>query len=155
MLSLISQNKIFIVLSIVAVFLAGLFQNTELVSFYGIKINLVLVLTLAFGIFIEDLWHYLALSLVGILMLKTALGLDSQTLALLIILLAAFYFKDHLFGKPIINLVFLIIVGTLLFYLFLDPRFLISGIFILFLELIYNVITGLVAYLTLEKIYYV
>ncbi len=155
MLSPISQNKIFIVFSLVAVFLAGLIQNTELADFYGVKINLVLILVLALGMLVSDLWHYLALSLTGVWLLKTASGVDSQSLVLLIIFLAAFYFKDHLFGKPVINLIFLIISGTLLFYLLIDPKFLISGAVLLFFELIYNVLGGLAAYLIFEQIAYV
>lgn len=149
------RSKSFITLSIVAVFFAGLLQNTELISFYGVKINLVLVLVLLLGIFIDSFWQYLTLSLIGVLMIKITPGLDSQTLALLIIFLTAFYFKGHLFGKPIINSVFLIIAGTSLFYLLTDPKFLIHGTAIFSLELVYNAIGGLVGYLILEKIYYV
>ena len=139
--------------AVILVLVSALLQNTEFLSFYGIKINLVLALLLTFGFFIHNFWHYLTLSLEGILLLKISPGLDKQTLALFILVIAAFYLKKYLFWQPIINNVFLIIVATALFYLLIDFDFLIYNTATIILEAVYNVICGLVLYLILKRIY--
>lgn len=154
-LPITSQNKnlVLFLIGAASVLLGALLQSTELLTFYETKLNLVLVLVLTFGFFLNNFWHYLILSLVGVLILKIAPGLDIQTLVLLILLLAAFYLKKYLFTQPIINNAFLIAAGTLLFYIFADFNFLIYNTPTVLLEIIYNTIGGLIVFSLLEKSY--
>jgi hypothetical protein len=126
-------------------------QSTDWLSFFGVKINLLLVLVLVLGLFLKSFWHYAFIALTVVAILKIGPLWNRQSLALLGIFLAAFYFKKYLFGKPILNNTVLIAAGTLLFYLFSDPAFLIQNSLILIQELIYNLIGGWILFLILEK----
>lgn len=144
------ELKIFIT-GIVLVFLGGLLQNTEFITLYGVKMNLVLVLLLTFGFFINNPWHYLILALEGTLLLKVSPGLDTQTLVLLVLIFLAFWLRKYLAWQPIISNVFLIAVATTLFHLLIDFNFLIYNTPTILLEVLYNIIGGLILYLILEK----
>ncbi len=139
--------------AIILILLAGLLQNTELPSFYGVKINLVLVLLLTLSFFISDPRYYLVLALEGALLLKVSPGLDAQTIALLLLALSAFYLKKYLAWQPALSNVFLIAAATILFYIPVDFNFVIYNTPVLILEAIYNTLGGLVLYFALEKIY--
>ncbi len=149
------QNKELLIFltGIILVLLAGLLQNTELISFYSVKVNLVLILLLVLIFFVHDLRYYLILALEGVLLLKVAPGLDVQTLVLLFLVLAAFYLKKRLVWQPVFSNALLIAVATVLFYALADFNFMIYSTPTLILEIIYNTIGGSALYLALERVY--
>lgn len=134
------------------VFLASLIQNTDLISFFGVKANLILALVITLGLFIHNPWHYIILSIIGTAFLKPS-GWDRESLVLLALFIAAPHFKKYLFGQQAFNNIFLILTATTVFYLVVNPGFLISQSAIVLLELIYNLIAGSALYVILEKKY--
>lgn len=141
-----SKQSLLFLSGLAAAIAAALLQKTDLISFFGVKVNLSLVLVLVFGLFLKSFWHYAAIALTIAAILK------QQSLALLMVFLLAFLSKKYLFGKPILNNTFLILAGTFLFYFFSDAGFLVQSPIIFIQELIYNLITGWILFLILEKI---
>lgn len=146
------MNKVFLFLGVAAVFLAALVQNTEAAVFYGVKINLVLILVIVLGLFTKNFREYLIFVLTGVAMIKPAPGIDFMSGVFFVLLIGSFYLKNLLSGKPMANAVLLIFSSTILFYLITAPRFLTAATASFLLELIYNAIGGLILYLILEKI---
>lgn len=118
-------------------------QNTNWLSFWGVKINLTMILVLILSLFLKNFWQYAVIALTAAWILKTA--------PLLGVFLAAFYFKKYLTGKLIVNSTALILSGTFIFYLLSDPGFLIKSPLIFIQELIYNLAGGWILLLMLEK----
>lgn len=143
---MIAGYRTFFIISAFFILISGLLQKTQLADFYGIKVNLVLVLILILAILIDNPWHYLVLVFWGSLLLKIGSGLSWQNLILVLVAAAAFFGKKYLAGKPMVNVLVLIIGGTAIFYALLDFRFLISYPAAILTEIIYNTAAALIFY---------
>lgn len=148
-----AKEKELLIIGFLLVFFAALLQNTELASFFSVKINLVLALVITLSLFIRNPWHYAVLAITGVAFLKLSSGPDWQSFVLLVLLASAFYFKKHLFGQPAMNNLFLILAATLIFYLAVNGKFLVNRPAAVFSELIYNLAVGSILYFILDKKY--
>ncbi|MEK7555283.1 MAG: hypothetical protein AAB516_00450 [Patescibacteria group bacterium] len=117
------------------------FLQTVDFSIFGVKPNLALVAVIAAAFFISDIWEGVLLAVIAALILKFSPGFSKEILIFFLIVAAAIIAKKYLPWRSMINLIFLIISATLLFYVFSFPTSIISGIFIQ--ELIYNILIGI------------
>ncbi|TSC95491.1 MAG: hypothetical protein Athens071426_546 [Parcubacteria group bacterium Athens0714_26] len=140
-------------ISILLVLAAALIQSTDLINFYGVKPNLVLVMVAVFLFFTDNFWEYLVISLGGIAALKFVSAFEKESLVLFILLAAAYIFKKYLLHKSFIHILLLITFLTTLFYLLINFNFIILNPLIFILELVYNNFIGLAIYLSANFIY--
>ena len=146
-----SKQSLLFISGLAAAVVAALLQKTDLLVFFGVKINLSLALVLTLSLFLKNFWHYAVIAFAAAAVL-TAPFWNRQSLILLGIFLAVFYCKRYLFGKPIFNNTVLILAGAFLFYLFSDPEFLIWLPVIFIQEAIYDLIVGWISFLIYETI---
>lgn len=132
---------------------AALIQSTDLINFYGVKPNLVLVIVAVFLFFTDNFFEYLIISLSGIAALKFVSALEKESVVLFILLAVAYIFKKYLLHKSLIHILLLITFLTALFYFLIDFNFIILNPLIFILELVYNNFIGLALYLSANFIY--
>jgi hypothetical protein len=125
-------------LFLLTIFLA-LLQNTNLLIFYGIKPNLVLVFLIALSFFITDIFIYLYFVLVGVIFL----GFEQLAIALPAIL--SFAVGRRLHWQPFFNNLLLVSAGTIVFYLLVGWSSVVLG------EIIYNLVVGSAFFALIEK----
>lgn len=125
------------------------FLQTVDFSIFGVKPNLALVAVIAAAFFISDVWEGIFLTAIAVLILKFSPGFNVEILIFSLIAVASVIVKKYLPWHQIINLLFLIIVSTLLFYVFSAPALIISTLFAK--ELFYNIITGFIIFAALNK----
>lgn len=113
-------------------------------SIFGVKPNLALVAIIVVSFFIVNIWEGFLLIAIAALILKFSPGFSVEILIFSLIAAAAIIIKKYLPWRSMINLVFLIIFATLLFYIFSAPSLIISTI--LLKELAYNIIVGLLIF---------
>ncbi|MDD5547515.1 MAG: hypothetical protein PHN74_01250 [Candidatus Pacebacteria bacterium] len=141
------------VLAVALVLIAAILQNTYLVEFYGIKPNFVLAVLLALVVFVDNFWNYLILSFLGVIILKFNPAINKESLLMLFLPILAFYSKKIMIRRSLLNIVLLIGVFTLIFYLVADASFIVKTPFLFILETIYNIFIGSAVYLIADFIY--
>ena len=124
--------------------LAGLFQNTGFFSIFGIKPNLLLAALVALSFFVKDILVYSSFILAAVILLFFQSGIMAEQLVLALIGLAAFPVGRRLPGSPLFNNLLMVGAGTILFYLFVAPSFLISAWPAVIGELVYNLLWGFI-----------
>lgn len=134
------------IVAVILVVLAGLIQNTNALTFWGVKPNLTLVLLITLTFFLGETISYLLLLFLVVVILKRGGGFDAGVLALTVLALASFWFSRKLPGQAFLNNIFLLAAGTLAFYLLTDFRFLGSDFLAVLEEMVYNVILGIVIF---------
>ena len=126
--------------------LGSVLQNTGVLMVRGVKPNLPLVLLVALAFFTSELGHFVLAILLTLLPLELLLDPATIIIAVIIIALGAFLIHNRLPGKPLVNLVLMIGIGTFLFYLIVDPAFLGSDLKTVLVETVYNALGGLLAF---------
>ncbi len=125
----------------VLVFAFAILQTSGFVVF-GIKPNLVLAALVAFAFIAADLVSFTILILAAVIGLRWLTGWDSAILVLSVVSFAVWLFV-HLFpGKEILNLAIAVAAATVIFYLILDPFFILQETAGLAAELVYNLIVS-------------
>jgi len=116
------------------------FWQTSGFSILDIKPNLALVAIIAASFFIDNLWQGIFLVVFSALILKFVPGFEKEILIFSLIGVGAVLIKNRLPWRQFLANIFLVSLGTLIFYLFLAPRLIISVIF--WEELVLNLIFG-------------
>ena len=116
------------------------FWQTSGFSILDIKPNLALVAIIAASFFIDNLWQGIFLVVLSALILKFVPGFEKEILIFSLIGVGAVLIKNRLPWRQFLANIFLVSLGTLIFYLFLAPRLIISVIF--WEELVLNLIFG-------------
>lgn len=132
----------------------GLLQNTNLLTFYQIKPNLMLVFLIASSFFIPSLFIYLGLVLLSGILAGFRNGLELERIVLGLLGIWSFSLGRFLGWKLIYNNFFLIGISTPTFYLLTNPAFILSNWSIVLVELVYNLILGAVVFKVFEKVIY-
>ena len=133
---------------ILLVTMAAFLQQTNFLLIYNVKPNLVLVIIIVMAFFIEFLWYYLLLMLIGLSLIRTSPGFEKEIIVLGFLLLVIFPTKKILPWKPQISIALLTIIATILFYLFSSENIIIKSPALAVTEIFYNVIFGLIIYLS-------
>jgi hypothetical protein len=123
---------------IILVFLFGLLQSFSLVSFMGVKPNLLLSLLVVLLFTTKQFWQYLILILIALVSLNYSSLITRETIIFGTIMLLAFYLKGYLTEHFFLISFFLAIILTTLFYLFIDYQFIFNNINIFLLEVAFN-----------------
>jgi len=124
---------------IILVTIATLLQNTSILAFRGITINLALIILLPLAFFVKDWRQYFLLVLIAglFLFIRPINQLpDWPAIALLGILIITYFIKDKLPLRPYFSVLLLLIITTVVINL---PHFFL-------LEVLINVILGMAAY---------
>jgi len=123
-------------------------------SILSIKPNIALVAIITVSFFATNLWHRIFLVLLSAMILKFAPGFEKEILIFSLIGAAMVISRDYLPWHHFLNNLFLVAVGTLVFYLLLAPNLILSAVFLaeLFLNLVFGVlIFALLKYLWQNK----
>ena len=140
------------------IFLTILFSFVQTTGFsiFGVKPNLALMAVVAVSFFISDIWEGFLLVLMSALILKFGPEVGNKEIIIFSLIGAAAVFsKRYLIWQQLINCLILLVVATLLFYVFLSPSFIFSRIFLQ--EISYNIISGIIIFASLrwlKKIYF-
>ncbi len=117
-------------------------------SIFGIKPNLALISIIATSFFTIDLLEGLLLVLLAALILKFSPGFEKEILFFSLIGLGAIIIKNYLPWHYYLNNIFLIILGTFIFYLLLAHNLILSSVFLK--EVLLNLIFGIVLFVFLN-----
>ncbi len=131
--------------------LAGLLQNTEALSFFGIKPNLLLAMTIAASFFVSEMALYLFLVVAAVFLLKFSGGVELESLVFALAAVSAAWLGGRLHWRPDFNNLVLVAGGTLLFYLIADASYLVASWPQVLLELVYNLAVGMVLFKSFER----
>lgn len=146
-------RRIFFLLPILALFIAATLQSGELITFFGVKPNLVLVLLSTFSFFVPNLLTYAMLVLFGTAVLSFAPGLSWDNAALTLVALLFFYVRDRFLVIGLSASILFAIFGTVLFYLLTSPTMLYDEVGVVLKELIYNALLGVTLF-SLNNLFY-
>lgn len=130
-------------LQVVLVILAALLQGTNIISLFGTKPNLVLLILIPLIFVVNNRLAYVVLVLIAGLFLKTVPGIDWQIGLFILVVLVAYFLSKFLPWQSFFNNLVLLAGATIILSL---PDF--FGI-----ELVYNVILGTGFYYILKKYY--
>lgn len=136
------SSKLKLAAAVFVIILAGLAQNTNLFVVYGIKPNLILSALIALSFFLSDFFIYAGLIVLAIILLTVSGKCCFDSLVFTVIVFAAPFIGRRLHWQPIFNNLLLIGAGTVLFYLFSTPSFLITNWLFVAGELVYNLVAG-------------
>lgn len=130
--------------------LAGLLQNTDVLNFYQIKPNLVLVFLIAISFFIPNFLTYLGLVLVGLILIAFRPGFEPEAAVLGLLAVLSFSLVRFLNLQMVYNNFLLIGASTLLFYLLTAPSFILQNPLLVFGEMVYNLVLGVIFFRIFE-----
>ncbi len=140
-------SRFLIISCLVAVF--SFFQALD-ISFIGVKPNFALIIIVVASFFIADIWEGVFLVAIASLILKFSPHLEKEILIFfatgVLIMVVGKYLPWH----SIVSSLFLIAFYTLVFYLFLFPRFIFSVVFLE--EIIYNLFIGGLTFVILSRL---
>ncbi len=146
------QTKLFI-LAIFALIFAATLQNGSFLFAFGIKPNLVLVLLAIFVFFVQQLFPYAILVLIGATFLRFAPGFGWEVAVLTLVGLLFYYVRDRFLSSGLIGSLVFTLFGTLLFYLLLEPAFLYHEGVVVAKELLYNGLLGAILFVITRSLY--
>jgi hypothetical protein len=135
------NHKLFFI-ALFVLLIAATLQSGELITFLGVKPNLVLVLLAAFSFFIPRFFPYALLSLFGATVLSFAPGVSWEAGALLLVTLFFFYVRDRFLSAGLLASILFSVFGTIAFYLLISPPVLYHEVTVIMKELFYNAALG-------------
>ncbi len=109
-------------------------------SILAIKPNLALVAIIAALFFVDNLWQGIFLVALSALILKFVPSFEKEILIFSLIGVGTVAIKNRLPWHQFLSNIFLVVLGTLIFYLFIAPYLITSVIFLE--ELVLNLIFG-------------
>jgi len=139
-------------IAVIFVLIAGVFQNTSLLQVAGIKPNISLAILITLAFFLDTLLPYLVLVLLTGILLRFEPGFELANLIFTAVVLLFFFLERRLPGQPFLNNLILIAAGTLLFYSLLDWRFLYAEPLTVLGEMLYNIILGALAFFMIGRL---
>lgn len=145
------KAKAMFLTDVVLVFLFGLIQSFSLISFYGVKPNLLLSLLTVLLFSVENFWQYLILVLTALISLKYSNFITKELAIFGIVMLLAFYFKRYLAEHEFLAIFSITVVLTIIFYVAIDYNFIINNLSSFLLELIYNLLASIIFWLMLDS----
>ncbi|MEK7554615.1 MAG: hypothetical protein AAB518_01355 [Patescibacteria group bacterium] len=134
------------------VLLAGIIQSSGIAAVGGVRPNILLVLLLTLVFFFREWKSYAALIAIATIFSKTEIGFSSPYIVIAIISACVFLVKPHFPGHRFFNVILAVIAGTIITYVITDLKFLGNDPFTVMIEVVYNVLVGIVVYLLAERI---
>ncbi len=131
------------IIILVACIALALIQSTDFVNVFGVKPDLLLVGLIVAIAFVPTFIHYCALVILGVLSLRFSLTFGKEFPIVGVIALVAFFISERLPGKAWINMILLIVIGTVAWYFLVDSSFIPEHPGIVFQEIAYNSIVGM------------
>lgn len=132
--------------------LAALFQVSPVFELDGLRPNLVLAALVAFSFFLRESVAYLTAVFLALIVLRFRPEAELTALAMTLVAIAAFFAHNLIPGKPFINNIIIVALGTPLFYLIAESSFLLSGTITVLQEMVYNVFMGAVFFLIAHRL---
>lgn len=137
------KNRI-IVFLLVAV--AAWLQNTEMLTLYGVKPNLALVLLIILAGITSSLVFFSSLVIVSVLVLQNVFFVSWPTIVFILLTFLIFFLLKRLPWRTTINIFTTIVLFSVIFLILVEPLFVINNVRVIIQELIYNVILGIILY---------
>jgi hypothetical protein len=147
----VSAPRLIIVLGILvsAVFLQGSSQ----LSWFGIRPNISLSILTALAFMFSDFFVYAALVFITAAFVGPAPGFSFEELIFVLVLCALFFVRDRLSIRPLFAAVLLVVCGTFIFYLVVDPGFIAADFIAVLIEMFYNTLITLIFYMVFKRIF--
>lgn len=126
------------IFTIILLFLGAFTQDLGGLTFFGVSTNIILALLFTLSFYLDSFRQYLLLVLLGALSIRFYSFFSYQTVVLLAITLSFFWLRTTRFEPKPAFLIGFVIVGTMIFYILLDPTFFWYEFSRVFLEALYN-----------------
>lgn len=130
----------------------ALLQGTPELSWFGVRPNLALSLLTVFAFIYADFFIYAALVFVAIAIVGPAPGFSLEELIFVLVAFVIFFVRDKLSMHPAAIAVILVMCGTFVFYLVVDPGFIAADFFAVLLEMIYNALVTALSFAVLHRL---
>lgn len=141
-------------LAIAAILISiGLVQATDLLKVFGVKPNVLLVMMMALSFFALSFLDYSAFILIATVLAGFESGLAIEQLAIAGVSLGAFLAAPKIHWHPFFTNLAFVFFGTLIFYFLSEAPFIITSAKILALELIYNLLFGILLFQIVKDIF--
>ncbi len=140
------------IILITAVIILGLLQHLDIFNIFGVKPNLIFAFLLAVCFFEVGFLFYLILVGMAYLLLRLNFYFDLSVSALCLLLIFGYGLAKIFPWQQIVNLMFLLIMLNVAFYLTLSPQFLINNTSLLMGEILYNLVLGSIFYSSFRKL---
>ena len=131
---------------VASVIFLSFIQHLGAFSIFTVKPNLVFVFILVLSFFEIEFLLYFILVLISYLFLRSGLAIDWSVLVSSGLLFLGYWLAKILPWQQIFNMMFLIILLTIVFYLIISFQFVINNISLLIGEILYNLLWGLIFY---------
>ncbi len=135
----------------VLILVMGILQNTDLLLIAGVKPNLLLVLMIALAFFVEDAWLYGFYILECVALLASGGLFAPEIVTFVLLLLAAAWVSARWHTQAILTAGLVFAASTVFFYIFSEPTYLLSSPGLIGIELVYNVVVGLLLFKICEN----
>lgn len=139
---LVNLRKLFLIVALVAVISA---QSLNLFSVFNIKVNAILAFLVVLTFFLEKEKNYFIILFLTALIAPISAGFSTDFFAILAVGLFAFFLRKKFLSPSVSTNAISVALSTLIFYLILSPRLIISQVFLI--ELALNEIAGLILFL--------
>ncbi|MCL5017555.1 MAG: hypothetical protein M1155_02765 [Patescibacteria group bacterium] len=143
--------NIFLITDLFLVVFFGLIQSLPLISFYGVKPDLLLSLLVVFLFFTENFWQYFILVLAGSIALKYSTTATFEVIVFVIIMTSAFYLKKYFSTHEFLAILGVTMILSVLFYGIINYTFIVNDIYRFVLEIIYNILASVIFWLILDN----
>lgn len=140
-----------LVLVLACALVAGLVQNTGIFSLLGVRPNISMAFLIGCAFFLRTLSLFNTAIATSLLSLEFMTDGAAAVLAMIVAAASAFLLHDRLPGKPLVNLVFLVLAATFFFYAIVDFGYLTREGGIVVGEALYNVLWGVAAFMIGRK----
>ncbi len=138
---------------VVALFVAGVLQSSELITAWGVKPNLILVLLAVFSLFAAHWFSFAVLAIFGATIVHFAPGFSWESAAIVLLAFLFFYVRDRFLSAGLLVSVLFVMFGTVFFYLLVSPSVLYDEVGVIAHELVYNVLLGVIFFFISDALY--
>lgn len=143
------QERLVTGLLILTLLLIVVAQSFNLLNFFSVKVNLILVFLVVLSFFLESSKTYLLILVLASVLSSLNAWISREFIAIFIVGLVALFLRKKFFSPSLITNAIFIVIATFILYLILSPAFIFSSIFLI--ELIFNEIAGAILFILFAK----
>ncbi len=149
MIARISWLRLAGVMAVLVIF--AILQRSPELSWFGVRPNIILSLMVVLGFVVGDFFVYAALAFIAVALIGPAKGFSFEELILLLLFFGLYFVRRYVPMHPLFSAVLLTSGGTLLWYLIVDPGFIAADFIAVLIEMFYNAVIAVLAYLGFER----
>jgi len=131
---------------------AAALQTQGFTLWFGVTPNLMLAVLTVAALFITNTALYVSTVLIGLLLLAPRPGITLEVLVFGAIILSAYYVLSRRITHALLGVGIVIFAATVLFYVIIDPRFLVSHPYTVALEAVYTIGIAILIFELMQRV---